>query len=217
MRGSPSAILRAKIQHDQPADDGKQRVNDMLDPHDGGAAGVDAADGADQFLAFAFGQSARNLVEQQQSRTGCERARHFETLALEQGQRAGENIGPRQQMRAFEDLAAVIGNVALALATAIDRADQQIFEHRQILERLRDLIRAPDAGEAALDAARARVMSCHRARSCRRSGETPPAIRLNSEVLPAPLGPTMPSASPACSDRSMLSAATTEPKDFETP
>ena len=107
-------------------------------------------DGADQFLAFAFGQPARDLVEQQQARTGRERARHFQPLAFEQRERAGRHIGARQQMRAIENLAAGIDHVALALAAAIDRADQKILEHGEVLERMRDLVRAADAGDAAL-------------------------------------------------------------------
>src|ERR1700730_5819955 len=41
---------------------------------------------------------------------------------------------------------------------------------------------------------------------------SPPAIRLKSVVLPAPFGPMMPSASPGATDRSISSAAITEPK-----
>src|SRR5262245_17845893 len=42
-----------------------------------------------------------------------------------------------------------------------------------------------------------------------------PAIRLKSVVLPAPLGPMMPTASPRATARSTASAALTEPKDLE--
>ncbi|MDT4830779.1 hypothetical protein FQZ97_642550 [compost metagenome] len=44
-----------------------------------------------------------------------------------------------------------------------------------------------------------------------RSGATPPAIRLNSVLLPAPFGPMMPSASPGASARLMSSVTFTEP------
>src|ERR1700730_14613562 len=49
------------------------------------------------------------------------------------------------------------------------------------------------------------------------SGASPPAIRLKSLVLPAPFGPMMPSASPGATDRSISSAAITEPKVLRRP
>src|SRR6202047_178228 len=49
------------------------------------------------------------------------------------------------------------------------------------------------------------------------SGARPPAIRLKSVVLPAPFGPMMPSASPGATDRSISSAAITEPKVLRRP
>src|SRR5229473_1455259 len=49
------------------------------------------------------------------------------------------------------------------------------------------------------------------------SGARPPAIRLKSVVLPAPFGPMIPSASPCATDRSISSAAMTEPKLLRSP
>src|ERR1700681_1218923 len=49
------------------------------------------------------------------------------------------------------------------------------------------------------------------------SGASPPAIRLKSVVLPAPFGPMMPSASPGATDRSISSAAITEPNVLRRP
>ena len=46
-------------------------------------------------------------------------------------------------------------------------------------------------------------------------GRSAPAIRLKSDDLPAPFGPMMPSAAPASTPRSILSATTTEPKAFD--
>ena len=48
-------------------------------------------------------------------------------------------------------------------------------------------------------------------------GVRPPAIRLNSVVLPAPFGPMMPSASPGATTRSRSSATLSEPKLFFRP
>ena len=41
------------------------------------------------------------------------------------------------------------GDLAPRAAAAVDRADQQVLEHGEVLERLRDLVRAADAGAAA--------------------------------------------------------------------
>src|SRR5712664_198443 len=49
------------------------------------------------------------------------------------------------------------------------------------------------------------------------SGASPPAIRLKSVVLPAPFGPIIPCASPGATDRSISSAAITEPKVLRRP
>ena len=68
----PFRDLAAEVEHHQPVDHGQQRVHDVLDPHDGGAAGADALDGGDQLVAFALGQPAGDLVEQQQLRPGGE-------------------------------------------------------------------------------------------------------------------------------------------------
>src|SRR5262249_30352298 len=48
-------------------------------------------------------------------------------------------------------------------------------------------------------------------------GDRPPAIRLNSVVLPAPFGPMMPTASPLALERSRSSATTIDPKLFRRP
>src|SRR5262245_35442922 len=63
----------------------------------------------------------------------------------------------------------------------------------------------------------ARVMSAPLRRISPLSASRLPAIRLKSVVLPAPLGPMMPTASPRATPRSTASAALTEPKDLERP
>ncbi len=71
-------------------------------------AGADAADGVDQLVALALGQAAGDLVEQQQTRLGGERARQLQALALEQRQRAGAAVGARQQAGALEHVGAEV-------------------------------------------------------------------------------------------------------------
>ena len=73
----------AEMQDQQPLDDGIQRMQHVLDPDDGDAACVDGADGRDQRPAFALGQPAGDLVEQQQLRFGRQRAGEFQPLALQ--------------------------------------------------------------------------------------------------------------------------------------
>src|SRR5256885_6216936 len=50
-----------------------------------------------------------------------------------------------------------------------------------------------------------------------RSQRTSPEIRLNRVVLPAPLGPRMPSVSPASTASEMSSVTFSAPYDFDTP
>ena len=78
-------------------------MHDVLDPDDRDAGGVDLADGRDQFGAFALGQPAGDLVEQQQPRRGRERARHLQPLAFQQRQRARERVGALEQARAARE------------------------------------------------------------------------------------------------------------------
>src|SRR6187399_2880248 len=55
-------------------------------------------------------------------------------------------------------------------------------------------------------------MSRPSSRMAPRSGRSAPAIRLKSDVLPAPFGPMMPRAVPSATARSMPSATLTDPK-----
>ena len=110
---------------------------------------VDAADRLDQLVAFALRQPAGDLVEQQQARVGGERARHFQPLAVEQRQRAADPVGLRGKAGLLEDLADLIDHIGLALVLAEAGGDQQVLGDRQLLEGMRHLVRAADAGKAA--------------------------------------------------------------------
>ena len=57
---------RAEVQHSEPRREPLQRMNDMLDPDDRRAALVDLGEDGQQCVAFAVGQAAGDLVEQQQ-------------------------------------------------------------------------------------------------------------------------------------------------------
>ena len=147
---SPSAILRPKLSTTRRSTTASSActtcsIQRMVTP-----AWRDVADGGDQFEALALGQAAGDLVEQQKPRRRRERARHLQPLALEQRQRAGERVGaldadPSRSRISPQDC----GDLALRSAAAVDRADQQVLEHGEVLERLRDLVGAADAGAAA--------------------------------------------------------------------
>ena len=85
----------------------------MLDPDDRDAGLPDLADCDNELVALAFGQPSGDFIEQEQPRTGGERARHFEAFAFQQRQRARECIGALQQAKPFENLAAGLGRLAL--------------------------------------------------------------------------------------------------------
>ena len=95
------------------------------------------------------GEAAGDLVEQQQARVGGERARHFEALAVEQRQRAADAVGLRGKAGLLEDVADLVDDVGLALVLAEAGGDQQVLRDRQLLEGMRHLVRAADAGKAA--------------------------------------------------------------------
>ena len=58
-------------------------MHDMLDPDDRRALGVDRADCRDQRLAFALGQAAGDLVQQQELGIGRQGTRELQPLAVD--------------------------------------------------------------------------------------------------------------------------------------
>ena len=141
--------LAPEIEHDQTIDHGEQGMHDVLDPQDRDTGAPDIADGCDELQALALGQPAGDLVQEQKPRRRGQRAGHLEPLAFEQGERARERIGALQQTQPLKNLAAGLGHRGFRRAAAMDRTDQEILEHGELLERLRDLMGAADAGAAA--------------------------------------------------------------------
>ena len=105
---------------------------------------------------------------------GGERARHLQPLALEQRQRAGRaRWRARSRSGPLEDLGAEIARPSRSrLPRPCTAADQQVLEHGQVLERLRDLVASGRCRRGSARAAACAVMSppssTDRARSRRR-------------------------------------------------
>ena len=135
--------LTSGIDGHHPIDDTKQCMHDVFDPHDRDARRADLLDRLDQFEDLGLGEATRDLVEQQEPRLRGQRPGELETLAVEQRQRAGHDVGFVEHPRLVEREDCCF--VASALQTSRRserRTDQDIFEHRQALEGPRNLGRS---------------------------------------------------------------------------
>ena len=142
-------------------------MHDVLDPDDGHAGLFDLLDQLDEFDALGLGQAAGDFVEQQKPRRARQGARQFEPFAAEQIERAGAAIGKADEAGALQNVAAGVDDLRFALLAAVDGGDQKIFEHGEVLERMRNLERAPDAGDAAGARRRVRDIAGRRTGRCR--------------------------------------------------
>ena len=100
---------------------------------------MQAADGGDQRLTFAFGQATGDFVQEQQLWPRCHCAGKFKALAVQQRQRPGKLVGADQKLGVVQDRDASLLYLGLALVLAESGGGQQVFKHRQPLEGLRDL------------------------------------------------------------------------------
>ena len=66
--GRALADDRAEVQHGEAARDALQRMDDVLDPDDRRALGVDRREDGEQVVAFGVGEAAGDLVEQEELR-----------------------------------------------------------------------------------------------------------------------------------------------------
>ena len=107
-------------------------------------------------------------------------------------------VGERQQAAELEHLdRSGRRRLGRGEPRAVARADEDVLEHRHAAERARHLVRAADAEAAAPAGAQPRHVVAAEADRARASGASEPASTFSSVVLPAPFGPTMPTASPA--------------------
>ena len=181
---------------------------------------ADVADRRDQREHLGFGQAARDLVEEQQPRLGRQRACQFEALAFEQRQRARRGVGAAQHAEPVERLDGgrlddARGRRPPRPPRSERRADEHVLEDGETLERTRDLrrcVRCPCGnGRGPHDAVTSTPSSVTVPESARRS----PAIRLSSVVLPAPFGPTMPTASPSATSNDRRSTTVRPPNRLD--
>ena len=110
---------------------------------------LDLPNGLDEKMTFRVGQAAGDFVEQQDARTGRERPRQFQPLAIEQRQASGKSVGLRLETGERQNVAAELNGFRLGYPRAEQRRDGQIFEYRQVGKGQRNLERASEAGTAA--------------------------------------------------------------------
>ena len=165
----------------------------MLDPDDADVAAPQLEDGVDQLARLGVGQAAADLVEQQQVGIARERAGQFEPLAVEQAERLGAAVGDAHHAAELDGVDRLVVGLAAFEAGAVGGGDEDVLEHRHAAERARNLVGAHEAQAAALRRGKA-VTSRPLKRSCRFRRKAPTST-LSNVVLPAPFGPTMPTAS----------------------
>ncbi len=155
-------------------------------------------DGVDQFARLAVGQAAADLIEQQHARPGRQRAGQLQPLAVEQAERFGAPVGERQH-------AAQPQRLRCTRSHASPCAGRRSGWRRPTDSRTPSC-RRTGAGSGACARCRGgsapalagRVTSSPRNTHARRhSAACAPESTLSSVVLPAPFGPTMPTASSA--------------------
>ena len=140
----------AEIEDQQPLDDGIQRVQHMLDPDDRHAARMDGADGGNQLTGIRprSGHRRSRRAAAVSARVASARASSSRLRSAATGCPAGHwrlSMSPVSTRISAQRSA----TSASGRRRAEGSGDQQIFEHRQLLERLRDLECAPHARQAA--------------------------------------------------------------------
>ena len=178
-------------------------MDDVLDPDDRHPVGVDRARSCRRARGPRASVSPPAISSSSSTRGRVASARaSSRRLRCEQRELAGAHVGPVEHAGALERVdGGVDGVVAAPPAPAVGRADEDVLEHRQpsngrgtcavrpMPSRQRRWA-ASGVTSVAVEAHRPRG----RARGRRRS-------RFSVVVLPAPLGPTIPSASPGASEK----------------
>ena len=140
--------LLAVAQHHDLGGQRHDRAHDVLDQQDGEAGAlVELAQEGHHDVDLGGPQPGHHLVEQQQLGLGGERARHFEALAVGQGQAFGELVAAVVEAEARQDRRGSLARLG-EMGLAMQCAHGDVLQHAQALERLDDLEGAADAGIA---------------------------------------------------------------------
>ena len=81
------------MEHHETVDHSQQRMHHVLNPDDRDPGAAHRLDEIDETKAFVLGEPAGDLVEEEHTRAGRERAREFKPLALDQRKAASAAIG----------------------------------------------------------------------------------------------------------------------------
>ena len=147
--------LAAEIEHDQPVDHGEQRMHDVLDPDDRDAGCAGSRGWWRPARRTRASVSPPAISSSSSSRGPVASARAISSRL--RSSRVSEPAGALARVKQAESARGCRRRPAAASrsarAPAVDRADQQVLEHGELLEGLRDLVGAADAGAAARAAA----------------------------------------------------------------
>ena len=188
----PRGEHRARGEAHQPVHDLDQRVHDVLDPDHRGAAVADLADDADELGQLGVGQSAGDLVEQQQPRPGRPARAPARAACGRAGAGRRRGVGPVAAARSGSRLRERVGlGRAAAQPGPVHGRPPARSRRRSCPPKGRGhLVGAPDPGPAA---------RCARRRPgdvvpveldpCRRRRASTPSSRSSSVVLPGPVRP----------------------------
>ena len=192
---------------------------------------VDAPDQLGEVALLRRVGAGRRLVEQQHTGVGAERPGDLEPALLAVGEGAGELVGPRARRTSRSSSSACAG--ALALLAALPRHPEHRRDRTGPLPRLDpdlDVLEAVSAGNSRMFwkvratprwlitwvflPSTLTIGSPGRPEASMRPswGGYTPVSELNSEVLPAPLGPMTARISPRCIDIVTSLRLTTPPK-----
>ena len=193
-------------------------MDDVLDPHDRDAA-APAPPGSSRRARRPRRRSGRRRSRRGAARPGsvAERAGELEPLAVEQAEALGAAVGEPGQAAQLERLdAARVGGLGRAArspcAARRRRSRRRSCPRRAAAPGARGRSRGGSAAPTL-----ARVTSSPRNATVPSDGRSAPERTFRSVVLPAPLGPTMPTASPAPTAKSTPSRTTSAPKRFRIP
>ncbi len=120
----------------------------MLDEQNRGAVlAVELAKDFDHLVALRRPQARHHLVEQQQLGLGRQRPRHFQSLAVGQGQAFRELVAAIVKTEPRQDRRCAVARLR-EVGFAMEGTHGDVLQHAQPLERLHELEGASDAGVA---------------------------------------------------------------------